>query len=126
MNFKLHVQAKITSVNLGDVGQFNELQDLTGVTHYDVSIAQIHKLADHYESYNPENRPDDKRIAYIAPGPAAFGTGRVYSALIEIARIDMQVFTDLEEGANWLGLSPDNLDRLTSGPTTPFGSIATQ
>ena len=87
-----------------EVGDFNELQDLTGVTRYHVSLEQIRRLADRYEAEWETGLHQPKRLAYVVPSAVAFGTGRVYGALISMTLISFRVFTALDDAADWLGL----------------------
>lgn len=105
------------SVNSGKVGQYDELQDLTAVTDYRLSIEKMRALALHYQ-----NRFDAricKKIAYVAPNDAAFGTGRVYSSEVVETELNFNVFRSLAEAAAWLGLSDDQLSQVLEGNTQP-------
>ncbi len=100
----------------GEVSQYDELSDLTEVTDYGVSIDQIHKLATHYRKLTIEKKESGtfraKKIAYVIPSPLAYGTGRVYGALIEETGMNFKVFEDLDHGCEWLDLSPETTNHI--------------
>ena len=66
------------------VGEYTEFQDLTQVTEYSVSLQQIRSLADYYEAEWLGGDHSPKKMAYVVPGPLAFGTGRVYGSLMAL------------------------------------------
>ncbi len=103
----------------GEVGKFNELQDLREVTDYGVSADQIRSLAEHYEdAWNAGDRTY-KRMAYVAPSPVVFGTGRIYSTLISSTGLNFQVFESINEAADWLEISAVDLDMVLSRSVSP-------
>lgn len=91
------------------IGEYNEFQDLTGVTDYGVSLNQIRLLADRYEEEWRTGDHQPKRLAYVVPGPLAFGTGRVYGSLMSMTGINFRVFNDRAEAGQWLGLTDEVL-----------------
>ena len=107
------------TVNTTNVGEYDELQDLRECTDYGISIEQIQALANHYQGRFDEGDDRGKKIAYIAPSQLAFGTGRVYSTLINEKNINFRVFADINEGAEWLVLSTDDLALVLSAEQSP-------
>ncbi len=112
------------TVNQGEVGGYNELQDLREVNDYGISLTQIRSLANHYESgWQQEGSDKAKKMAYVAPSPIVFGTGRVYSTLISTTGINFKVFESIDDAAIWLGLSKSDLSLVLSrslpGDTPP-------
>ena len=91
------------------VGDYNELQDLTQVTEYDVSIDQIRALAERYEEAWKTGEHQPKRLAYVVPSPLAYGTGRVYGSLMATTGITFRVFNSLPDATQWLALSEGEL-----------------
>ena len=87
-----------------EIGDFNEFHDLTEVTGYHVSLEQIRLLADRYEAEWETGRHQPKRLAYVVPSAVAFGTGRVYGALISMTLLTFRVFSSLDDAADWMGL----------------------
>jgi hypothetical protein len=87
-----------------------ELYDLIEVTEYLVSLQHMRNIADHFfERSENEKRAGTftkSRTAYVAPKPLAFGTGRVYSALIDITGNDFCVFSSVEDALIWLDIDP--------------------
>lgn len=95
-----------------DIGEYNELQDLTEVTDYGVSVGLIRQLAERYSEEWETGAHSPKRIAYVVPSANAFGTGRVYGALMETTGINFRVFNDLGEAGQWLGVTHEALERV--------------
>ncbi len=100
----------------GEIGNYDELIDLSEVTEYGISIEQIRSLANHYrilaEARQKAGVFKPKKIAYVIPSPAAYGTGRVYGALIEEVGMNFQVFNVLHEACDWLCLTPDVVSKV--------------
>ncbi len=92
--------------NENAVNDYNELQDLTEVTEYGISVEQIRTLAAHYrrvaEQQTATGRSPDKKIAYVVPTRLAYGTARVYGALIEETGMVFRVFDTLPDACDWL------------------------
>ena len=89
---------------------FDELQDLTEVTHYGVSLETLRGFAAFYNEFREERGAKPKRLAYVVPSKVAFGSGRMYQSLIEMSGVNFQVFEDLNLAVAWLGL--DHLPEL--------------
>lgn len=87
-----------------EVLSFNELQDLSEVTHYGVSIETIRSIAAYYNDFRLAQHATPKQLAYVVPSKVAFGTGRVYQALIDVSGVNFHVFENVEEAVSWLGL----------------------
>ena len=94
------------------VGDYNELQDLTGVTDYRVSLDQIRALAAKYEQDWQTGSRVPKLMAYVVPSPLAFGTGRVYGSLMGMTGITFRVFNALDEATGWLGLTEEQCKQV--------------
>ena len=90
---------------MDDVGNYNEIQDLSAVTQYLVSIDLIKQVARDYAALRKPGSLPDRKVAYVAPSKIAFGTGRVYSALIDITGEEFRVFQDLESAFDFIGVS---------------------
>ncbi len=58
-------------------------------------------------------------MAYVVPTALAFGTGRVYSAMINTTGINLHVFSDIEEAAEWLALSSKDLEMVLARDLAP-------
>lgn len=95
-----------------EVGDYNEFQDLTQVSQYGVSLDQIRALAERYERDWQAGTQHPKRLAYVVPGPLAFGTGRVYGSLMAMTGITFTVFNSIDEAAMWMGLSAAERNRV--------------
>tara|TARA_R110002072_G_scaffold89232_2_gene199810 strand:+ start:2334 stop:2753 length:420 start_codon:yes stop_codon:yes gene_type:complete len=83
---------------------YDELHDLTSVTEYQVSVEAVRKIASEYNRFRQQVEATPSRTAYIVPSRIAFGTGRVYQALIEVSGVHFSVFEGLQEGLDWLGI----------------------
>ncbi len=84
--------------------RYDELHDLTGVRSYAISYVGIEKLADDVnELYLRDNYPS-KKVAYVAPLDAAYGTARAYQVLQHETNEEFRVFRKLDEGCAWLGV----------------------
>ena len=105
---------------------YDELQDLTGVTDYRVSIALIHQLADRYASRWQGDAHRPKRMAYVVPSPEAYGTGRVYGTLMEATAIEFRACHDFAEAAEWLGLDASEIERVIEAGTDETGTQTTR
>jgi hypothetical protein len=95
----------------GSIGTYDELQDLSEVTRYGVSVRHIENLAAHYrelaEAGKDAGNFKPKKIAYIIPSPTAFGTGRIYGSLVEDTGLNFTVFDAVEKACDWLELTPE-------------------
>ena len=93
----------------GDINDYSELQDLTEVVDYGISVDQMKALALRYreesEQRKAAGKPSNKKIAYVVPSRLAYGTARIYGALIEETGMTFRVFDALEDGCEWLQLN---------------------
>lgn len=109
-SIKAHATWDVEFDQLPELDQYCELYDLTEVTEYLLSLQHMRNIAEHYveRSKNEKNAGNfiKTRTAYLAPAPLAFGTGRVYSALIEITGNDFCVFSAVEDALIWLDIDP--------------------
>ncbi len=79
---------------------FNQLVDGTAVTGLEVSMEQVRSLAAR-KLFSPTSRR-----AFVAPDPAIFGVGRMWTAYHEMATglENVKMFYDLAAALKWLGL----------------------
>ena len=93
-----------------EIEGYCELYDLTEVTEYLLSLQHMRYLAEHYFERSENEKKGGtfvvSRTAYLAPVPLVFGTGRVYSALIDSTGNDFCVFKSVEEALIWLDIDP--------------------
>jgi hypothetical protein len=79
-----------------------ELVDLTGIRNTDVSSATLRRVA--YIYAEADQRPEESRVAIVAPADLYYGLSRMYEAFREPSRLVIRVFRDLPEARTWLGL----------------------
>ena len=93
-----------------ELDHYCELYDLTEVTEYLLSLQHMRNIAEHYLERSENEKKAGTfirtRTAYLAAEPLAFGTGRVYSALISITGNDFCVFSLVEDALIWLDIDP--------------------
>lgn len=94
------------------VSEYDEFHDLTWVTQYEVSIDGIRAMALSSRRSRLERNEIPKRVAYVVPSDLGYGTGRIYSAMIDVAGEDFKVFRNLAEATFWLEIPADSLDFL--------------
>jgi hypothetical protein len=87
---------------------FNRFCDLTHLDGIHLSSSDVEQLASRRRAFNPNDVP--VKSAYFATDPLAFGIARMYELLLNSPRIEVAVFSDMQEAADWLGVK---LDRLT-------------
>ena len=100
----------------GEIADYDQLQDLTGVTDYTVSVDTVRTRASAYARSRAQNPRPPKKVAYVAPLEVAFGTGRIYQALVATTGDDFQVFRDLDSACAWLGLDAGARDEIFAEP----------
>jgi hypothetical protein len=83
--------------------EFNQLLDGIAVTALDVSVDEAKTLANRKVFSSTSLR------AFVAPSPAIFGMGRLWTAYHEMSNAPSQVcvFYDLTSALKWLGLEND-------------------
>jgi hypothetical protein len=79
-----------------------ELVNLSGVHNTDVTAATLRRVAHIYSE--ADQRPEDSRVAIVAPGDLFYGLSRMYEAFRESSALEIRVFRDLPEARTWLGL----------------------
>jgi len=86
---------------------FNRFCDLTRLESINLSFAEVRQLAQRRSLFNPNSF--QVKSAFLATHPLAFGIARMYEELLSSPRIGVQVFSELEAAAEWLGVKPDRL-----------------
>ena len=86
---------------------FSRFCDMTSLDGIRLSCAEIQQVAARRREFNP----NDIRVksAFWAINPLAFGIARMYEQLLKSPRIEVRVFSDLQEAADWLGVKVDSL-----------------
>ena len=81
---------------------FDRFTDMSKLTAIHLDFMDIADLAtQRREAYG--DGPAVKS-AFFAPGRPAYGVARMFAALMEESPIDVQVFRQIEEAAQWLGV----------------------
>ena len=80
-----------------------ELVDLSGVLVTDVTSLALRRVAQIYAE--ADKRPEDSRVAIVAPADLFYGLSRMYEAFREPSPLEIQVFRELREARAWLGLA---------------------
>ena len=80
--------------------EFNELVDFRAVTRVDINGQEARELAG-TEIFSPNSK-----IAFVAPNPAIYGTGRMFGTYNEMSKVASHVyaFYDLPSALKCLGL----------------------
>jgi hypothetical protein len=86
---------------------FNRCCDLTSIDGITLSISDVFLLANRRRAFNPNNFK--VRSAFLATNPLAVGMARMYEQLLNSPRIEVRVWADLEDAAEWLGVDPERL-----------------
>lgn len=79
-----------------------ELVDLSGIEATDVTAAALRRVAHIYAE--TDVRPEESRVAIVAPGDLYYGLSRMYEAFREPSPLEIRVFRDLPEARAWLGI----------------------
>jgi hypothetical protein len=79
-----------------------ELVDLCGVEQADLSSATLRAVAEIYA--RADERPEESRVAFVAPRDLFFGLARMYEAFRSPSPLQIRVFRELGEARAWLGI----------------------
>lgn len=100
-----------------DLNGYAEIQDLTDVTQYEISVEKMQALARQYKQLSESDRESGRfvarKLAYVAPDSVAFGTARIYDALTDSTGINFKVFRDIEPAIEWLELPSAALQKIS-------------
>jgi len=86
---------------------FNRFCDLNRLDSIRLSLADVSELAARRAKFNPN--PIHVKSAFLANHPLSFGIACMYEQLLCSERIEVRVFSKLEDAADWLGVKPDRL-----------------
>ena len=83
---------------------FDRFTDLTQLDSINLSAADLSELANRRRTFNP----NDIRVksAFLATHSLSYGIARMYEQLLNSPRIEVHVFSELEEAAAWLLVKP--------------------
>jgi hypothetical protein len=84
---------------------FNRFCDLSRLESISVSSADVRQLATRRRLFNPNTF--QVKSAFFATHPLEFGIARMYELLLNSARIEVRVFSELELAAEWLGVKSE-------------------
>jgi hypothetical protein len=83
----------------------DELIDLRELARPAASTDTLRHVASIFRDH--ERQPEAVRVAFVAASDAAFGLARMYQAFRAESRTALQVFRDVNEAREWLGLEPE-------------------
>ena len=86
---------------------FNRFCDLTGLDSIHLLFADVAEFAARRAKFNPNDI--HVKSAFLAKDPLTSGIARMYQQLLCSDRIEVHVFSELEDAADWLGVKPDRL-----------------
>jgi hypothetical protein len=79
-----------------------ELVDLSRIQNTDVTSAALRRVAHIYTE--SDKRPEDSRVAIVAPGDLYYGLSRMYEAFRRSSPVEIRVFRELGEARAFLGI----------------------
>jgi hypothetical protein len=97
------IQVKESELEFG----FNRFCDLSFVDRVNLSSVEVQKLADRRRVFNPNLV--HVKSAFLAGNAFTLGLARMYEQLLNSPRIEVGVFTTLEDSAKWLSVSVGKL-----------------
>jgi hypothetical protein len=97
----LEVAAKLASDPAIPPGH-RELVDLTRLEDTDVTAGALRRVAQIYA--DTDERPEDSRVAIVAPRDLFFGLSRMYEVYRDGSPLRLRIFRTLPEARAWLGL----------------------
>jgi hypothetical protein len=86
---------------------FDRFVDLTQLDGIKLSAEEIADIAHRRRTFNPNNMR--VKSAFLATHPLSYGIARMYEQMLNSPRIEVRVFSDLEEAAAWLLVKPQKL-----------------
>lgn len=86
---------------------FDRFTDLTQLEGIVLSATEVAGLADRRRMFNPNNIR--VKSAFLATHPLSYGIARMYEQMLNSDRIEVHVFSELEEAAAWLLVKPQKL-----------------
>jgi hypothetical protein len=97
------VEIKETEMETG----FDRFIDLTQLDSIKLSAADVKELAGRRRTFNP----NEFRVksAFFVTHPLTYGIAHMYEQLLNSTRIEVHVFSELEEAAAWLLVKPQRL-----------------
>ena len=86
---------------------FNRFCDLSRLEGIKLQRADVLKLADRRRTFNPNYI--HVKSAFLTVDPLASGIARMYEQLLNSPRIELCVFSDFQDAAEWLAVRADCL-----------------
>ena len=83
----------------------NDLVDMTNVERLEVAGSGVRDLVD---MFTKSGAVSSTKLALVAPLSHVFGLSRMYEMMSEGTSEQIQVFSDLKEAEEWLGIAPSN------------------
>jgi hypothetical protein len=98
----------VLALEAADPDPFDRLLDLTDVVEVRLSGPELYRIARARRAACEGRAP--VRTAFLAPGPLAYATGRLYEELVTGCGVTVAVFRDAASAAAWLGVPPAAAD----------------
>ncbi len=86
---------------------FNRFCDLTRLNDIHLSPNEVLHLADRRRAFNPNQI--HVKSAFLATCPLTFGIASMYEKLLNSPRIEVRVWAEMQEAADWLGVKRQSL-----------------
>lgn len=93
-------------------GWFDRFVDVTMLDGISLSLNEVKQLAQRRREYNPNQ--GRVKAAFLAKGALAFATARIYEMFLRSERIEVRVFSTLEDAAGWLEIETGKLVPVTA------------
>jgi hypothetical protein len=86
---------------------FDRFADVTQLDGISLSLNDVKEIAQRRREYNPNK--GSVKAAFLAKGALAFATARIYEMFLRSDRIEVRVFSRLEDAAEWLEIDAEKL-----------------
>ena len=86
---------------------FSRFCDFTKLEGIHLSSYDVLQLAARRREFNPNDIL--VKSAFLATDPLAFGIARMYEQILKSPRIEVRVWDDIREAADWLGVALESL-----------------
>jgi hypothetical protein len=84
-----------------------KLVDYTKVENFEGSINEARKIAE--KKLSLSNIFHKEKCAFVAPKDLIFGMSRSHEALVDGSHLDTEVFRNIKEALQWLGVDSDDV-----------------
>jgi hypothetical protein len=91
---------------------FDRFIDMTLLDGISLSLVEMKKLTQRRREFNPNQ--GKVKAGFLAGNALAFATAKLYEMLLGSDRIEVRVFRDVEEAAEWLETDAANLSPVAA------------